>query len=376
MRHAHENIRRSHATPPPERREIVPGTSGVAAQPGPRSTRATVTANTVLNVNGMRSYRSAFKAMGSPCEIQLFTASHAEAERIAAIAIAEAGRLEARYSRFRSDSFLSEINRVAARGGSISVDEETAGLLNYAATCYHESDGLFDITSGILRRAWRFDRGALPDGAQIRRLLDKVGWRRLRWVPPALEFPTPGMEIDFGGVVKEYAVDRAATLCWEAGARSGHVNLGGDIKVIGPRPDGSPWRIGIRHPRRKEAVIQTLSLHQGALASSGDYERCIVLDGVRYGHILNPRTGWPVRHLASVSVVGDLCVVAGSASTIAMLKEDSGPAWLEGMGLPHFWVDVQGEAGGSLAALAIDEGAVLTRGGARDAPAFAVLNEF
>jgi thiamine biosynthesis lipoprotein len=85
------------------------------------------------------------------------------------------------------------------------------------------------------------------------------------------------------------------------------------------------------------------------MASSGDYERCIVIEGVRYGHILNPKTGWPVRHLASVSVVGDLCVVAGSASTIAMLKEEGGPAWLQGLGLAHFWVDVNGETGGSLA---------------------------
>ncbi|MFH0342021.1 MAG: FAD:protein FMN transferase [Chromatiales bacterium] len=349
MRQLHENMWRSDVAPPPERPEF--------------------------NMNGMRSYRSAFKAMGSPCEIQLFATSPAEAENIAGIAIAEVGRLEARYSRFRADSFLSEVNRVAARGGSISVDQETAGLLNYAATCYRESDGLFDISSGILRRAWRFDRGALPDEAQIQSLLGKVGWHRLRWVPPVLEFPLPGMEIDFGGVVKEYAADRAATLCYEAGARSGHVNLGGDIKVIGPRPDGGPWRIGIRHPRRPGALIQTVSLHHGGLASSGDYERCIVLDGVRYGHILNPKTGWPVRHLASVSVVGDLCLIAGSAATIAMLKEAAGPAWLAGMGLPHFWVDVHGEAGGSLAAPASSERSVSPRSRARDGPAFAVLDE-
>ncbi|MGH7186937.1 MAG: FAD:protein FMN transferase, partial [Pseudomonadota bacterium] len=259
-------------------------------------------------------------------------------------------RLEARYSRYRSDSLLSEINRVAASGGRITVDEETAGLLNYAAICYRESEGLFDITSGILRRAWRFDRGELPDAAQVRDLLGVVGWHKLRWAAPVLEFPLPGMEIDFGGVVKEYAVDRAAALCREAGVQHGFVNLGGDIRVIGAHPDGSPWRIGIRHPRRPDDVIQTLSLHAGALASSGDYERCITLNGVRYGHILNPKTGWPVGHLASVSVVGDLCVVAGSASTIAMLKEAGGPPWLQGLGLPHYWVDVQGETGGSLAA--------------------------
>ncbi len=296
----------------------------------------------------MNYYRHTFNAMGSPCEMQLFAENHAKASRVADSAIADVYRLEALYSRYRSDSLLSDINRAAAAGGCITVDDETAGLLNYAAICYDQSDGLFDITSGILRRAWRFDLGKLPEQAQIQELLDKVGWHKLCWAPPVLEFSTPGMEIDFGGVVKEYAVDRAATLCWEAGVRHGIVNLGGDIKIIGPRADGSPWQVGIRHPRRKEAVIQTISLREGALASSGDYERCIMVDGVRYGHVLNPKTGWPVTHLAAVSVIGDFCVVAGSASTIAMLKEDSGPAWLESLGLPYLWVDVQGEVGGTL----------------------------
>ena len=286
--------------------------------------------------------------MGSPCEIQLFTKTGLKAKRVADAAIADVHKLEARYTRYRSDSFLSAINRVASTGGSIKVDEVTAGLLNYAATCYEQSDGLFDITSGILRRAWNFKSDVLPDEAQIQGLLDKIGWHKLCWKPPVLEFPVPGLEIDFGGVVKEYAVDRAAALCREAGVRHGVVNLGGDIKIIGPRADGRPWRIGIRHPRQKEALIETLLLYEGALASSGDYERCILIEGIRYGHVLNPKTGWPVRYLSSVSVVGDFCVVAGSASTIAMLKEEKGPAWLGAMGLPHLWVDVHGAAGGSL----------------------------
>jgi FAD:protein FMN transferase len=96
-------------------------------------------------------------------------------------------------------------------------------------------------------------------------------------------------------------------------------------------------------------VVTTLLIREGALASSGDYERRIVLDGVTYGHILNPKTGWPVRRLTAVSVIGDFCLVAGSASTIAMLKEDEGPAWLAELGLPHLWVDVDGRVGGSLA---------------------------
>jgi thiamine biosynthesis lipoprotein len=294
-------------------------------------------------------HRFAFRAMGSPCEIQLFADTPELARGIAEVAVADVNRLESKYSRYRGDSLLSAINRVAASGGQIRVDDETTGLLNYAGTCYEQSEGLFDITSGILRRAWRFDRGELPDAARIRELLRKVGWQRLRWAPPVLEFSVPGMEIDFGGVVKEYAADRAAALCREAGARHGFVNLGGDIKIIGPRGDGSPWSIGIRHPRGEDRLLRTLSLAQGALASSGDYERCIRVGDVRYGHVLNPKTGWPVRHLAAASVVGDFCVVAGSAATIAMLREADGPAWLERLGLPHVWVDVKGRTGGSLA---------------------------
>lgn len=296
----------------------------------------------------LKYYHRDFKAMGTPCAVQLYAKTHVKAKRAADKVVADVSRLEAIYSRYRDDSFLSEINRVAAVGGSITVDTETAGLLDYAATCYQQSDGLFDITSGLLRQAWNFKSGEVAEEAVISKLLDRVGWDKLLWQSPALEFLVPGMEIDFGGVVKEYAVDRAATLCMEMGIQHGIVNLGGDIKVIGPHADGSPWRVGIRHPRQTDTVLQTLELYNGALASSGDYERCIMLNGIRYGHVLNPKTGWPVRRMASVSVVGDFCVVAGSAATIAMLKEDKGPEWLNELGLPHLWVDVDGEEGGGL----------------------------
>jgi thiamine biosynthesis lipoprotein len=286
--------------------------------------------------------------MGSPCEIQLFARDARQAEHAAAAAIADVQRLEARYSRYRDDSFLSEINRAAAAGGSIEVDAETAGLLNYALACYEQSGGLFDITSGLLRQVWRFDQGKLPEAGQVEALLERIGWDKVTWKPPRLAFRVPGMELDLGGVVKEYAVDRAAALCREMGVRSGIVNLGGDIKIVGSRADGTPWRIGIRHPRRHSGVLDTIELHEGAVASSGDYERCIVLGDERYGHVLNPKTGWPVRHMAAVTVVGEFCVVAGSASTIAMLKEQEGPSWLQSLGLAHLWVDVHGTVGGSL----------------------------
>ena len=166
------------------------------------------------------------------------------------------------------------------------------------------------------------------------------------WANPILSFPEAGLELDLGGAVKEYAVDRVSSLCWDAGIQHGLINLGGDIKVIGPHPDGTPWAVGIRHPRDPERIARTVYLKRGAMASSGDYERCLVINGRRFGHVLNPKTGWPVSHLASVSVVAEFCVVAGSASTIAMLMEDRGPDWLRSMGVTHYWVDVEGHEGG------------------------------
>ncbi|MBM3203757.1 FAD:protein FMN transferase, partial [Candidatus Woesearchaeota archaeon] len=283
--------------------------------------------------------------MGSPCELQLYAANRNRIDTAMAAVRRDVSRLESRYSRYRPDSDLSRINAVARTGGSLEVDAETRYLLDYAETCYRQSDGLFDITSGVLREAWRFESGALPDQTLIDTLLEKVGWNKLRWEAPRLTFPVPGMALDLGGIVKEYAADRAATLCRDHGVSHGLINLGGDVRIVGPHPDGQPWRLGIQHPRQPEALIHTLALRQGGLASSGDYARCLVIDGVRYGHILNPRTGWPVQELAAVSVWAGLCVVAGSASTIAMLKGKAGINWLETLGLPCFWVDVTGETG-------------------------------
>lgn len=286
--------------------------------------------------------------MGTLCEIQLIGDSPAKAKYIADLAFADILRLEAKFSRYREDSFVAEINRVAACGGSIAVDDETAGLINYAYACYQQSDGLFDISSGILRDAWRFTEAVVPNGRRIAGLLDKVGLDKVDWNPPVLTFTVSGMALDFGGIVKEYAADRVAELCRRHGAEHGLVNLGGDVAIIGPRIDGQPWKIGISHPRQKHALLTSIELHRGAVASSGDYERCILVDGVRYSHILNPKTGWPIKRMASVTVVGDLCVVAGSASTIAMLMEERGVEWLQGLGLPYAWTDVDGRQGGSL----------------------------
>jgi thiamine biosynthesis lipoprotein len=199
-----------------------------------------------------------------------------------------------------------------------------------------------------LRTAWDFQSVQLPQAETIAALLDRIGWCKVCWQKPRLHFTRAGMELDFGGIGKEYAADRAASICLGLGIRHGLINLGGDIRAIGPRPDGTPWRIGIRHPREADTLLASVVLAQGGLASSGDYERCIEIKGRRYSHILNPKTGWPVQGMAAASVIAPHCLVAGSASTIAMLKESAGARWLEELGLPHVWMDAQGQTSGTV----------------------------
>jgi thiamine biosynthesis lipoprotein len=293
--------------------------------------------------------RYPFRAMGSPCEIHLFGDSRAGIDPIADAAKELVLRLERKYSRYRDDSVVSEINRSAGDSAGVEVDSETVRLLDYADTAFRHSGGLFDVTSGGLRRVWNLKSGRVPSRDEVSDALRLVGWSRVRWSRPRIVLPLPGMELDFGGFVKEYAVDCVTDLCRARGIAHGMVDLGGDLRAIGPHPNGRPWIVGIRDPRAPERAMARLALSDWGLATSGDYERCMVVDGVRYTHILDPRTGWPVRGLRSASVVAPQCLVAGTATTIALLKGARGGArFLDSLGLPNLRMDARGRLGGSL----------------------------
>lgn len=290
-----------------------------------------------------------FKAMGCPCEIRVYAESGDAAARFSAAGRAEITRLENKYSRYRDDSVTGAINRSAGDARGLTVDEETAALLDYAVQAQAQSGGLFDPTSGVLRRAWDFAGTEPPSPAAVKALLPLIGWKKLRWQRPHLVLPQAGMELDFGGFVKEYAADCAARACRNAGANHGLVDLGGDIAMMGAHPDGQAWRIGIRHPRDPEKAIADIELTSGAIATSGDYERFIEHGGRRYCHILNPHTGWPGEGLSSVSVLAEHCLIAGTATTVAMLKGAvEGPRWLAELGLPHFYITADGTCGGTI----------------------------
>jgi len=276
-----------------------------------------------------------FSAMAGPCEVLIDGPDTAEAAELSAIAEAEALRVERKFSRYRTDNVVHEMNH--ADGRAVAVDQETAMLIDYAATCYEISDGRFDITSGVLRRIWKFDGGSrVPTPAALKETLKHVGWDKVTWENATLTMPA-GMEVDFGGIGKEYAVDRAASLI---GARTGRaflVNFGGDLFASGPREGERPWVVGVDDPERTgEAARYRIELSRGGLATSGDARRFVIHRGRRLGHILDPRTGWPVAGAPrSVTVLAATCLEAGTLATLACLQGAAAREFLEEQGVVY-----------------------------------------
>lgn len=232
-----------------------------------------------------------FSAMACPCEVLLETGDAVLARAVGALAASEARRIEHKFSRYRSDSALAAIN--ASNGTPQRVDAETALLLDFAARCHALSGGLFDVTSGVLRRAWKFDGSdRVPEPAAVVALLPLVGFDRVTWRNPEIVLP-PGMELDFGGIGKEYAVDRVLSLIAARYDLAILVNFGGDL-CANRSPAAAPWQIGVERPDSDRDAAMVLELSRGALATSGDTRRFLLRDGVRYSHILDPKTGWPV----------------------------------------------------------------------------------
>ncbi len=281
-----------------------------------------------------------FKAMGSPCALSFYCESEQQFNQAKDACVEEMARLEAKYSRYQPDSLISKINKAAGSDQLFEIDTETWILMQYATIAHRESDGLFDITSGVLRQIWDFKNSSVPTQEDINRTLDKIGFDKLPMEQNAFRLPITGMELDFGGIVKEYAADVLANFIGEVGIRHGLVDLAGDIAAAGPHPDGRPWEIGISHPAIPGEPVAKIALHSGGLASSGDYARCFVLNDKKYSHILNPITGWPVEGLSGVSVWAEQCIVAGTLATITMLKgEEEGKKWIAETGAPYVTID-------------------------------------
>jgi thiamine biosynthesis lipoprotein len=274
--------------------------------------------------------------MGTACEILIDSHDADLAARIGEIAEREAQRIEGKYSRYKPESLLSQIN--ASGGRPIILDDETAALIDYAAQCFELSGGLFDVTSGVLRRLWRFDGSApVPTRNQVNELLPLIGWSKVIWRRPELILP-PRMEIDLGGIGKEYGVDRAMLQIEAETSVPTLVNFGGDLRVSGPRASGRRWRVAIDAVDETRVCEALLEISRGALTTSGDAMRSLVKNGRRYSHILDPRTGWPVKDPPrSVTVAAPTCMEAGLLSTLAMLHGARAERFLEREGVRAWW---------------------------------------
>lgn len=271
---------------------------------------------------GLPVRRLVFHAMGTRCEIQYVAPDgDAQATAFEGAAVAWVTAFEARYSRFRPDSLVSRINAAAGRAW-VEVDAEMETLLQLCETLFVMTRGVLDPTALPLLRLWDYKspNPRVPAEGEIAAARALVGWRKVQRAPGKVYLPEVGMALDFGGFGKEYAVDMVAQLAVSRGLPAVLVDFGHDLRAIGAPPGRPAWHVGIEDPMQPGRASASMGLSGRGVASSGDYLRCFRIEGKRYGHIVDPRTGWPVANgCIQATVVAPSCLQAGVLSTTAFV---------------------------------------------------------
>jgi thiamine biosynthesis lipoprotein len=290
-----------------------------------------------------------FKAMNSYCEIRMNCASEQDADRGLTLVTTEVERIEAKYSSYRSNSHWQQLVVDAGSGSGVSVDDETARLLDMAELGHTVSEGLCDVTLSALLDIWDWQAASLPNTRTIAEAMRKSGWSLVNWQRPVLVLPDVGMRIDLGSLIKEYTADTCIKLLQEHGFASAMVQLGRDVAACLEDDSEPPWKVEIKQSYANRNRTVLVLVRNGGLATRGDFDRCMVVNGIRYSHLLDPRTGWPVQGLASVSVLAPQCATAGMLATTAMVRgEGRGPAWLEQMEVDFLCTNSAGQRSGPL----------------------------
>lgn len=266
--------------------------------------------------------RVAFHAMGTPCEIQYACDDDADAARFEAHAATWVHAFEAKYSRFQPDSLISRIN-LAAGVSWVDVDADAEALLELCDNLYLLTRGVLDPTLLPLLRLWDYKAAqpAIPSVAAIAAARQLVGWSKVLRQPGRVLLPERGMALDLGGFGKEYAVDVVAQIALDHGIKDVLVDFGHDLRVLGTPPGRPAWHVGLENPRTPGATSGSVALWESrGIASSGDYLRRFVLGGRRYGHIIDPRTGWPVANgCLQATVIAGTCLAAGILATTSFV---------------------------------------------------------
>jgi len=263
-----------------------------------------------------------WSALGTKCEVQYVCASATIARAFEAEATAWVDAFERRYSRFRPDSLVSRIN-TAAGGDWVEIDAEMDGFLDVCGSLHRLSGGILDVTALPVMRLWDYKSAnpRLPTAAEIAAALPLVGWAKVQRSPGRIRLPLRGMAIDFGGWGKEYAVDMVAQIAGRHGLRQVLVDFGHDLCAVGCAPGKPGWHVGLEDPDRPGAACWgSIAARDCGVASSGDYIRGFTLNGRRYGHIVDPRTGWPVANgCRQVTAIARSCLQAGVLSTTVFI---------------------------------------------------------
>jgi thiamine biosynthesis lipoprotein len=265
--------------------------------------------------------------MGCPVEATLICSDVVSGRQGLYRAFREIERIDHLVGPNEDQSEIEKINRHAG-GSPVRVSPETLALLERATQYTRRFGGLFDVSIGPLMHLWGFNDEEtesvhqVPERAKVDSLRRLIGANRLvlSRADTTAFLPEPGMRIDLGGIAKGYAVDQAVTVLRAQGFSDFLINAGGDVYVSGRNQDGTSWRVGIRHPRRKEDLIATLECTDGAVATSGDYERFFEIDGTRYHHIIDPRTGYPATASRSATVLARTAEEADALATALFIR--------------------------------------------------------
>jgi len=285
--------------------------------------------------------------MGSRFEVTAVHADEAQAQAAVEAAYAEVERIEAIISSWRETSETSEINRMAGKE-PVAVSPELFNLIRRSVRVSRLTDGAFDITFDTVGRLWNFKSKSAPIPSQeaIDAAMKDIGYQHivLDEAKQTVFLAKPGARIGFGAIGKGFAANRAVIVMKELGATGGVVNAGGDLVIFGHQDDGDPWRIGIANPLNRDEVFAFLDVTGQAVVTSGNYENYIELDGKRYSHILDPRTGWPVEELRSVTIVcADGELADALATAVSVLGVTKGLALLNRLnGIEGMLVDRDG----------------------------------
>lgn len=266
--------------------------------------------------------------MGCHFEIIVVADDSLQARAYIDLAVDEISRIERLISDWDENSQTSEINRNAGLQ-AVQVDKELFDLIERSVQLSKLTDGAFDISYASMDKVWKFDGSMteMPSAERIKASVATVGYRNIQLdhETRSVFLGLKGMKIGFGAIGKGYAADKAKAILENKGVRAGIINASGDMNAWGVQPDGSDWKVAITNPLDKNKAFALLPLHNGAVATSGNYEKYVLFDGVRYGHIIDPRTGYPAMGVISVSVFAPAAELADALATaVFVMGKDAG----------------------------------------------------